>query len=95
VLQLKPEGMTAASFKDAARMAVGASTRENRWSECKYYDPNDVLIQEGQAGRGVGDRSGFAVSRDSEVDGNTVLVWGGQSSAGKICGDGLLVTISI
>ena len=95
VLQLKPEGMTAASFKDAARMAIGATTRENRWSECKYYGPNDVLVQEGQAGRGVGDRIGSAVSRDPEVDGNTILLWGGHGSDDKIRGDGLLITISI
>jgi len=95
VLQLKPEGMTAASFKDATRMAIGTTTRENRWSECKYYGPKDVLVQEGQTGRGIGDRCGFAVSRDPEIDGNSILLWGGRSSNGNICGDGLLITISI
>ena len=95
VLQLKSEGMTAASFKDAARAAIGVSTRENKWSEARYYGPEDVLFQEGQPGRGIGDRKEFAVARDSDVDGSSVLVWGGQMADGRIRGDGLMVTISI
>jgi len=95
VHQLKPEGMTAASFKDAARMAFGANTRENHWSEVRYYNPEGVMIQEGQPNRGIGERRGFAVARGTEVDGGSVLVWGGQGDDGKIRGDGLLVTIDI
>ena len=97
-LQLKPEGMTAASFKDAARMAISKDTHEAQWDEVKYYkphetEPKDVLIQEGQSGRGIGVRKGCATAKGSEVDGATVVIWGGVGEDGKIRGDGLMVTV--
>ncbi|KAF2225530.1 hypothetical protein BDZ85DRAFT_212856, partial [Elsinoe ampelina] len=50
-LQLRPEGMTAASFKDAARMAVSKGTGEKEWAEVRYFDGEGVMVQEGQEGR--------------------------------------------
>ncbi|KAK5169843.1 uncharacterized protein LTR77_005821 [Saxophila tyrrhenica] len=92
-LQLKPEGMTAASFKDAARMAVKMDTREATWSEVKYLDSEGVMIQEGQPGRGLGVRRGGAAGKGGEVDGASVVVWGGIGADGKARGDGLMVTV--
>ncbi|KAF2157566.1 hypothetical protein K461DRAFT_289870 [Myriangium duriaei CBS 260.36] len=93
-LQLQPEGSTAASIKDAARMAIGKGTGEKEWAEVRYFDGEGVMIQEGQAGRGIGARKGFAWSKDAEEDGGTVFVQGGLEG-GKISGDGILITVSI
>ncbi|KAK5125654.1 hypothetical protein LTR85_011928 [Meristemomyces frigidus] len=92
-LQLKPEGMTAASVKDAARAAISKDTREMQWEEVKYYDADGKLIQESQAGRGIGSRKGFAAARGTEIDGASVVLWGGVGGNGRIRGDGLMVTV--
>ncbi|GAB7348841.1 hypothetical protein MBLNU459_g7550t1 [Dothideomycetes sp. NU459] len=92
-LQLKPEGMSAASWKDAARTAIGKETAEARWAEVRYYDGDGRIVQEGQAGRGIGARKGFAGCRSAEVDGGAVVVWGGIGAHGKILDDGVLVSV--
>lgn len=92
VLQLKPEGMTAASFKDAARMAIKKDTNETQWSEVKYMNAEGVMIQEGQQGRGLGPRMGMAAAKEVDVDGASVIVWGGITD-GKPRGDGLMVSV--
>ena len=92
-LQLKPEGMTAASFKDAARMAIKKSTAEEEWAEVKYYDAEGVMLQEGQEKRGIGGRGGFAAAKGTEIDGCSVLVWGGVGPDGRTHGDGLMITV--
>ena len=93
-LQLQPEGSTAASVKDAARKAIGKGTGEKDWAEVKYFDSEGVMVQEGQAGRGIGQRRRFAWSRDTDEDGGTVFVHGGAEN-GQIAGDGILMTVSI
>ena len=92
-LQLKPEGMTAASFKDAARQAISKETNEATWGEVKYLNSEGVMIQEGQPGRGIGPRRGLAAAKGTEVDGASVIVWGGIGADGKPRGDGLMVTV--
>lgn len=92
-LQLKPEGMTAASFKDAARMAIKKDTNEQQWSELKYLNADGVMIQEGQQGRGIGPRKGMAAAKEVDVDGASVVVWGGIRADGKPRGDGLMVSV--
>ena len=92
-LQLKPEGMTAASFKDAARQAISKDTHEAEWEEVKYYDAEGKMIQEGQPGRGVGVRKGLAAALADGVDGASVLVWGGFGEYGDVRGDGVVVTV--
>lgn len=92
-LQLKPEGMTAASFKDAARQAISKDTGESEWSEAKYYDSSGKLVQESQAGRGIGNRVGFAAARGTEVDGASIVLWGGSDGDGNVRDDGLMITV--
>ncbi|KAK5137526.1 hypothetical protein LTR08_008506 [Meristemomyces frigidus] len=92
-LQLRPEGMTAASFKDAARQVVKKSTGERMWAEVRYYDVDGKLVQEGQAGRGVGKREGLAAAREAEVDGGSVVVWGGIGAGGRMGGGGVMVSV--
>lgn len=98
-LQLKPEGMTAASFKDAARMAMKRNTREEEWAEVRYYDTEGKIVQENQAGRGIDERSGFMASKVGEMDGGAVVVWGGlergSDSRQRVLGDGLIISIDI
>lgn len=77
-LQLKPEGMTAASFKDAARMAIKKDTNEAQWAELKYLNADGVMIQEGQQGRGIGPRRACAAAKELDVDGASLIVWGGE-----------------
>lgn len=92
-LQLRPEGMTAASFKDAARQAIKKDTHEAQWAETKYMNADGVMIQEGQQGRGIGPRKGLAAAKEVDVDGASVVVWGGIGADGLPRGDGLMITI--
>ncbi len=92
-LQLKPEGMTTASFQDAASMAFKKATNEAQWDEVRYQNAEGVDIQEGQAGRGIGLRIGVAAARGGEVDGASVVLWGGMGADGKARGDGLMITV--
>lgn len=91
--QLNPEGMTAASFKDAARMAMSKDTDEQKWSEVQYHNAEGVMIQEGQPGRGIGARKGLAASKDTGVDNAGVVLWGGIGADGKVRGDGLMISV--
>lgn len=95
VHQLKPEGMTAASFKDAARMVIKKDTNEAKWEEVKYHNADGVMIQEGQPGRGIGRREGFAAAADNEMDGASMLLWGGLGADEKPRGDGMVITIDV
>lgn len=95
VLQLKPEGMTAASFKDAARMAIKKDTNETQWSEVKYMNAEGVMIQESQKGRGIGPRKGAAAAKELDVDGGSMIIWGGIGADGKPRGDGLMVSVGM
>lgn len=45
VLQLRPEGSTAASWKEKARKIVKTATKEYAWAQVKYYDTNFELTQ--------------------------------------------------
>ena len=92
-LQLKPEAMTVASFKDAARMAISKDTHEAEWDEVQYLNADGVMIQEGQSGRSIGTRKGLAAAKGTEVDGASVVVWGGIGADGQPRGDGLMVTV--
>ena len=92
-LQLKPEGMTAASFKDAARQTIKKNTLEAEWEEVQYFDSEGVMVQEGQEGRGVGVRRGLAAGLAEGVDGGSAVVWGGVGADGRVRGDGVLVSV--
>ncbi|KAJ9621187.1 hypothetical protein H2203_007238 [Taxawa tesnikishii (nom. ined.)] len=92
-LQLNPEKGTAASVKDSVRTAIKMSTDEDEWAELKYYNTDGVEIKEGQFQNGVGKRKGYAAAKGTEVDGCSVLVWGGFGESGKALGDGLMITV--
>jgi hypothetical protein len=50
------------------------------------------MIQEGQSGRGIGGRTGFAATKVKEIDGGCVFVWGGVVD-GRVRGDGLMIEV--
>ncbi|KAI9699536.1 MAG: hypothetical protein M1820_007167 [Bogoriella megaspora] len=93
VYQLPSEGVSASGAKDTIRNALGASSGEGKWAEVKYLDGEGNQIQEGQEGGGIGKRTGIAAARASELDGGTVVVWGGLSEHGEVFGDGWLVSV--
>ncbi|KAI5275345.1 galactose oxidase [Aureobasidium subglaciale] len=91
-LQLTSSATTAASLKDRARDAISKKNATHEWAEVRYYNNEDVLIQEGQKERGIGGREGFSATKVKEIDGGCVFIWGGIVN-GKVRGDGLLIEV--
>lgn len=92
--QLRPEGSTAASVKDATRgVLMGKDTGEAKSFEVKYYDSDGVMIQESQkkpmCGRGW---FGSATLGDAGGSGD-VLVWGGVEESNGRLGDGWIISV--
>ena len=85
--QLRPEGMSGASFKDVARMVVGAPLGEGRWAPVGIPEAS---MGEGNV-EGPGARAGFASSVASDLAPG-VVVWGGVDAAGERLGDGWMLT---
>ncbi|KAL9129107.1 MAG: hypothetical protein Q9217_002350 [Psora testacea] len=87
--QLKPEGMTAASFKDATRLLVGAKTAEGTWAR--------VDIPESSNSKGrvdhPGPRGWFASSQGQDLGPESVILWGGVLNDNSRAGDGWMLTI--
>ncbi|ORY17767.1 hypothetical protein BCR34DRAFT_7213 [Clohesyomyces aquaticus] len=95
--QILSEKQTAASIKDATRREIRKDTHEAQWSEVVYRHVDDRGDEEkevpGQPKKGVGVRGHFAVAKGTEVDGASVVVWGGVDASGRVLGDGWLVTV--
>jgi hypothetical protein len=95
--QLPSERPSGAAAKDRLRAAVKRDTHEANWAEAQYtYVDSRGEEQKdlpGQPGRGVGHRGHFALAKGTEVDGATVVVWGGVDTSGKILDDGWLITM--
>jgi hypothetical protein len=95
--QLPPERSTAAAAKDALRAGVRRDTHEATWAEAlyRYVDARGEEEKEipGEPKRGVGRRGYFGIAKGTEVDGATCVVWGGVDAAGKVLGDGWMVTV--
>ncbi|KAL1301845.1 hypothetical protein AAFC00_006030 [Neodothiora populina] len=89
-LQLAPTSKSSASLKDSARSAMHKSTNRDVWAQVThYYNNQNVLRQESQAGREVGvRRRGGMVAKMGTMDGGAVLVWGGVGGRGEV-GDGV------
>ena len=89
--QLKPEGMTAASFKDATRWLFGAKTSEGTWAR--------VDIPESSKTEGTldhpGPRGWFASSQGQDLDPASVVLWGGVREDNQRAGDGWVLRLDI
>ena len=87
--QLHPEGMTAASFKDATREAIGKPTGEGAWAEVQI----PKAIMSGGAQSHPGPRGWFASGSDSDIDAASVVLWGGIGEKNERLGDGWILTV--
>ncbi len=74
--QCPPQGMTAASFQDATRQAVGRETGEGLWSAVQVADAEGA---EGDDVRKLvpGERGWFASSTLGDLDASGIMIWGG------------------
>ena len=103
--QLPSAAASAATAKDSTRKAVNMDTREAAWAEAQYRYLNAMgdeisPLQAGvRVGQGIGVRRGFAVTKGTEVDGATALIWGGVRITGEkgneeeVLNDGWIVTV--
>lgn len=95
--QLPSERASAAIAKDAARAGLKRETHEAHWAEvkCKYTDARgeEVVKETGDGNKGFGSRSAFAAAKGTEVDGASVVVWGGVDADGRVLGDGWFITV--
>ena len=90
--QTPPQGMTAASIKDATRQAMGIDTGEDVWCEVKVEASVEESEIEGKAHPGP--RGWFASSAlGKDVDGGGVILWGGINGKGEIEGDGWIIHV--
>ena len=90
--QCPPQGMTAASFKDATWQALGRQTGEGLWSQIVVSDSEGV---EGDDVRKLvpGERGWFASSSVSDVDFRGILLWGGLNGKNEREDNGWILTI--
>ncbi|KAL6718537.1 hypothetical protein ACLMJK_004629 [Lecanora helva] len=86
--QLPPEGMTAASFKDATRQLFGAKTAEGTWARCDIPETSMTGNAEHPGPRGW-----FASAAGHDLDPGSVVLWGGLKSSNDRAGDGWILTI--
>ena len=87
--QLKPEGMTAASFKDAARLLVGAKSAEGSWAR---VDIAETSKSESKINR-PGPRGWFASSQGHDLGPGSVFLQGGVLDDNSRAGDGWMLTV--
>ncbi|KAL8671513.1 MAG: hypothetical protein Q9168_003982 [Polycauliona sp. 1 TL-2023] len=87
--QLRPDGMTAASFKDAARQMVGANTAEHTWAP---VDIPESSMTEGKQ-PGPGPLGWFSSAQGHDLDPCSIVLWGGLKSDNTRSPDGWMLTV--
>lgn len=87
--QLRPEGMTAASFKDATRELVGAKTAENTWAP---VDIPESSMTDGKKAT-PGPLGWFASSPGHDMDPGSIVLWGGLRADNSRSGEGWILTV--
>ncbi|KAI9808060.1 MAG: hypothetical protein M1827_007525 [Pycnora praestabilis] len=95
--QLRPQGMTAASWKDATRQAAGYRTGQGEWAEVHTTmvtggKEDEQADMKGAKG-GMGGRGWFAYTEAKEVDGGSVVLWGGLTGDNQTQGDGWIISV--
>lgn len=89
--QIRPDGMTAASFKDAARQMVGAKTRESTWAP--------VEVPQSSTSEGVADSPGargwFASAAGGDFGAEKIVLWGGVKEDNSRAGDGWVLAFDV
>ena len=89
--QLRPDGMTAASFKDATRLLVGTKTGEGSWA---HVDVPEATMTEGQHEH-PGPRGWFASAQGHDLNSSSIVLWGGVKSNNARAGDGWILTVEM
>lgn len=87
--QLRPEGMTAASFKDAARELVGAKTAENTWAP---VDIPESSMTDGKQ-EAPGPLGWFATAPGHDMDPGSIVLWGGVKIDNTRSSEGWILTV--
>ncbi|KAL8867969.1 MAG: hypothetical protein Q9174_005308 [Haloplaca sp. 1 TL-2023] len=87
--QLRPDGMTAASFKDATRELIGSKTGESTWAP---VDIPESTMTEGKRDA-PGPLGWFASAQGHDMDPCSVVLWGGVQSDNSRAPDGWILTL--
>ncbi|KAI4249303.1 MAG: hypothetical protein L6R40_000761 [Gallowayella cf. fulva] len=87
--QLRPDGMTAASFKDATRMLVGAKSTEDTWAP---VDIPETSMTDGQQAA-PGPLGWFASAQAHDMDPGSIVLWGGLKSDNSRSAEGWILTV--
>ncbi|KAI4123020.1 MAG: hypothetical protein LQ338_005489 [Usnochroma carphineum] len=87
--QLRPDGLTAASFKDATRELVGAKTAENTWAPVNI--PESSMMDGERAAPGP--LGWFASAAGHDIDPGSIVLWGGLRSDNSRSGEGWILTV--
>ncbi|KAI9793233.1 MAG: hypothetical protein M1816_000654 [Peltula sp. TS41687] len=85
--QLKAEGLTGASIKDATRKAVDVATGEETWAEAQVAAADDT-----QAGQ-IPEERGWFASASMDIDPSQVVVWGGVDPENNRLGEGWILSV--
>ena len=89
--QLRPDEMTAASFKDTTRQLVGVQTGEGFWAQ---VDIPEASMTKGKYEH-PGPRGWFASAQGHDLDRSSVVLWGGVKSDNSRAGDGWILTVEV
>ncbi|KAI4162860.1 MAG: hypothetical protein LQ342_003577 [Letrouitia transgressa] len=87
--QLRPDGMTAASFKDATRELFGVNTREGTWAQ---VDIPEATMTDGKRAS-PGELGWFASANGHDMDPGSIILWGGKRTDNQRASDGWILTI--
>ncbi|KAI4146129.1 MAG: hypothetical protein L6R39_003574 [Caloplaca ligustica] len=87
--QLRAEGMTAASFKDATRELVGAKTAENTWAPVDITESSTTDEKE----ESPGPLGWFASAPGHDMGPGSIVLWGGVRSDNTRSGVGWILTV--
>lgn len=87
--QLHPEGMTAASFKDATKEVIGKGTGEGTWAQVEIAE----ATMSGGKQAHPGSRGWFASAPGQDMDVESVVLWGGIDAKNERIGDGWILTV--
>ena len=93
--QFPPES---ACVKDATRYAITMDMKQAKWADVQYHcfdasGEEEKEIPGEPRMKGMGLRKGFAVAKGTEVDGASVVIWGGVNEERQVLDDGWLIAV--
>ncbi|KAB2576594.1 Kelch-type beta propeller [Lasiodiplodia theobromae] len=94
-----PTTVAATPAKAPAQSTVKLDTKDAHWTEVQYQYMNEDgdIVPDRPASlagtKGMDARIGFAATKGTEVEGASVIVWGGADESGKILDNGWMITV--